>query len=201
MIDYSDNPVDAPIQKCSECEYEINQDNDFYSYNGGGDIICDECYNQHFESAVRVYEYTGPGEAVGVLDYAYGLDKTREANNYDEYEGAPECIKSAAWNSTSAWRGYVEVKFNEGYNSIASGWSTDRYDDVKWKWNFNDFVEQVCEGNLEPPTPVWFVFAQTSNIFSTATDIVLRKRDEKKFLKWLAQETGMTRMQLEEALK
>jgi len=201
MIDYSDNPVDEPIQKCSECGYEINQDYDRYEYKASGDIICDECSNSHFESAVRVYEYTGPGEAVGVLDYAYGLDKTREANNYDEYEGAPECIKSAAWNSTSAWRGYVEVKFNEGYNSIASGWSTDRYDDVKWKWNFNDFVEQVCEGNLEPPTPVWFVFAQTSNIFSTATDIVLRKKDEQKFLKWLAQETGMTRMQLEEALK
>ena len=72
---------------------------------------------------------------------------------------------------------------------------------MKWKWNFNDFVEQICEGNLEPPTPVWFVFAQTSNIFSTAADIVLRKKDEKRFLKWLAQETGMTRMQLEDALK
>ena len=201
MIDYSDNPVDEPIQKCSECGYEINQDYDRYEYKASGDIICDECSNSHFESSVRVYEYTGPGEAVGVLDYAYGLDKTREANNYEEYEGAPECIESAAWESSSAWRGYVSVKFKEGYNSIASGWSTDRYDDVKWKWNFNDFVEQICEGNLEPPTPVWFVFAQTSNIFSSATDIVMRKKDEKRFLKWLAQETGMTRMQLEDALK
>ena len=201
MIDYSDNPAAQPIQNCTECGYEINQDHDFYEYNGKDEIICDGCYESHWESAVMVYEFDPNEESVRRLDYAFNLDKTRDVDNYDTYEGTPICIKSAGWKSTDGWRGFIDVKFADGYNSIASGWSTDRYDDVKWKWNFNDFVEQIIKGTLVPPTSVWFVFAQTSNIFSTAADIVLQKKDEKKFLKWLAQETGMTRLQLQDALK
>jgi len=201
MIDYSDNPAAQPIQNCTECGYEINQDYDFYEYNGKDEIICDGCYESHWESAVMVYEFDPNEESVRRLDYAFNLDKTRDVDNYDTYEGTPICIKSAGWKSTDGWRGFIDVKFADGYNSIASGWSTDRYDDVKWKWNFNDFVEQIIKGTLVPPTSVWFVFAQTSNIFSTAADIVLQKKDEKKFLKWLAQETGMTRLQLQDALK
>jgi len=201
MIDYSDNPAAQPIQNRTECGYEINQDYDFYEYNGKDEIICDGCYESHWESAVMVYEFDPNEESVRRLDYAFNLDKTRDVDNYDTYEGTPICIKSAGWKSTDGWRGFIDVKFADGYNSIASGWSTDRYDDVKWKWNFNDFVEQIIKGTLVPPTSVWFVFAQTSNIFSTAADIVLQKKDEKKFLKWLAQETGMTRLQLQDALK
>jgi hypothetical protein len=109
------------------------------------------------------------------------------------------CIKGAKWEGN--YRGYIAVDFEEGYESVANGWTTDRYDDVKWKWNFNDFMENIIKGELIPPVEVWFIFAQTSNIFSTAVDVVVRTHQSDTFLNWLADEAGLTRDELQEALR
>ena len=200
MIDYSDNPSAEPIQKCTECGQEINQDHDFYEYNGNDEIICDECYGQNWESAVMVYEYDPNEESMRRLDYAFTLDKTRDTDNYDTFDGTPMCIKGAKWEGRGG-RGYIAVDFEDGYESVANGWTTDRYDDVKWKWDFNDFMENIIKGELLPPVEVWFVFAQTSNIFSTSTDVVVRTHQADTFLNWLADEAGLTRDELQEALR
>ena len=199
MIDYSDNPAAEPIQKCTECGQEINQDHDFYDYNSKDEIICDGCYEHHWESAVMVYEFDPNEESMRRLDYASTLDKTRDVDNYDTFDGTPVCIKGAKWEGN--YRGYIAVDFEEGYESVANGWTTDRYDDVKWKWNFNDFMENIINGELIPPVEVWFIFAQTSNIFSTAVDVVLRTHQSDTFLNWLADEAGLTRDELQEALR
>lgn len=200
MIDYSDNPAAEPIQKCTECGQEINQDHDFYDYNAGGDIICDGCYDHHWESAVMVYEFDPNEESMRRLDYAFTLDKTRDVDNYDTFEGTPACIKGAKWEGMG-YRGYIAVDFEDGYESVANGWTTDRYDDVRWKWNFNDFMDNIIKGELIPPVEVWFVFAQTSNIFSTATDVVVRSHQVDSFMNWLADEAGLTRDELQDALR
>jgi len=199
MIDYSDNPAAEPIQKCTECGQEINQDHDFYDYNSKDEIICDGCYEHHWESAVMVYEFDPNEESMRRLDYAFTLDKTRDTDNYDTFDGTPMCIKGAKWEGN--YRGYIAVDFEEGYESVANGWTTDRYDDVKWKWNFNDFMENIIKGELIPPVEVWFIFAQTSNIFSTAVDVVVRTHQSDTFLNWLADEAGLTRDELQEALR
>jgi hypothetical protein len=201
MIDYSDNAADAPIQKCAECERDINQDYDYYDYNLSGDIICEDCESSHWDSAVMVYEYDPNEESMRRIDYAYTLGKTRDIDNYDTFEGTPVCIKGAKWEGTSGWRGYIAVEFNDGYESVANGWTTDRYDDVKWKWSFNDFIDRVHDGTLIPPVEVWFVFAQTSNVFSTSTDVVVRTHQADTFMNWLADEAGLTRDELQEALR
>jgi hypothetical protein len=199
MIDYSDNPAAEPIQKCTECGQEINQDHDFYDYNSKDEIICEGCYEHHWESAVMVYEFDPNEESMRRLDYAFTLDKTRDTDNYDTFDGTPMCIKGAKWEGN--YRGYIAVDFEEGYESVANGWTTDRYDDVKWKWNFNDFMENIINGELIPPVEVWFIFAQTSNIFSTAVDVVVRTHQSDTFLNWLADEAGLTRDELQEALR
>jgi hypothetical protein len=199
MIDYSDNPAAEPIQKCTECGQEINQDHDFYDYNSKDEIICEGCYEHHWESAVMVYEFDPNEESMRRLDYAFTLDKTRDTDNYDTFDGTPMCIKGAKWEGN--YRGYIAVDFEEGYESVANGWTTDRYDDVKWKWNFNDFMENIIKGELIPPVEVWFIFAQTSNIFSTAVDVVVRTHQSDTFLNWLADEAGLTRDELQEALR
>jgi hypothetical protein len=199
MIDYSDNPAAEPIQKCTECGQEINQDHDFYDYNSKDEIICEGCYEHHWESAVMVYEFDPSEESMRRLDYAFTLDKTRDTDNYDTFDGTPMCIKGAKWEGN--YRGYIAVDFEEGYESVANGWTTDRYDDVKWKWNFNDFMENIINGELIPPVEVWFIFAQTSNIFSTAVDVVVRTHQSDTFLNWLADEAGLTRDELQEALR
>jgi hypothetical protein len=199
MIDYSDNPAAEPIQNCTECGQEINQDNDWYEYNSKDEIICDGCYEHHWESAVMVYEFDPNEESMRRLDYAFTLDKTRDTDNYDTFDGTPMCIKGAKWEGN--YRGYIAVDFEEGYESVANGWTTDRYDDVKWKWNFNDFMDNIIKGELIPPVEVWFIFAQTSNIFSTAVDVVVRTHQSDTFLNWLADEAGLTRDELQEALR
>jgi hypothetical protein len=199
MIDYSDNPAAEPIQKCTECGQEINQDHDFYEYNSKDEIICEGCYEHHWESAVMVYEFDPNEESMRRLDYAFTLDKTRDTDNYDTFDGTPMCIKGAKWEGN--YRGYIAVDFEEGYESVANGWTTDRYDDVKWKWNFNDFMENIIQGELIPPVEVWFIFAQTSNIFSTAVDVVVRTHQSDTFLNWLADEAGLTRDELQDALR
>jgi len=199
MIDYSDNPAAEPIQKCTECGQEINQDHDFYDYNSKDEIICDGCYEHHWESPVMVYEFDPNEESMRRLDYAFTLDKTRDTDNYDTFDGTPMCIKGAKWEGN--YRGYIAVDFEEGYESVANGWTTDRYDDVKWKWNFNDFMDNIIKGELIPPVEVWFVFAQTSNIFSTAVDVVTRNHQADTFLNWLADEAGLTRKELQDALR
>jgi len=199
MIDYSDNPAAEPIQKCTECGQEINQDHDWHEYNSKDEIICEGCYEHHWESAVMVYEFDPNEESMRRLDYAFTLDKTRDTDNYETFEGTPICIKGAKWEGN--YRGYIAVDFEEGYESVANGWTTDRYDDVKWKWNFNDFMENIIKGELIPPVEVWFIFAQTSNIFSTAVDVVVRTHQSDTFLNWLADEAGLTRDELQEALR
>jgi hypothetical protein len=199
MIDYSDNPAAEPIQNCTECGQEINQDHDLYDYNSKDEIICEGCYEHHWESAVMVYEFDPNEESMRRLDYAFTLDKTRDTDNYDTFDGTPMCIKGAKWEGN--YRGYIAVDFEEGYESVANGWTTDRYDDVKWKWDFNDFMENIIKGELIPPVEVWFIFAQTSNIFSTAVDVVVRTHQSDTFLNWLADEAGLTRDELQEALR
>lgn len=200
MIDYSDNPAAEPIQKCTECGQEINQDYDFYEYNSKDEIICEGCYEHHWESAVMVYEFDPEEESMRRLDYAYTLGKTRDTDNYETYDTTPTCIKGAKWEGMG-YRGYIAVDFEEGYESVANGWTTDRYDDVRWKWDFNDFMENIIKGELIPPVEVWFVFAQTSNIFSTATDVVVRSHQVDSFMNWLADEAGLTRDELQDALR
>jgi hypothetical protein len=184
--------------KCSNCDYEISE-NDYSNYDKEDNVLCEDCYYSHWESSVKVYEYNLDEQLVRT-DYAYSLDKTRDYEDCEEVDGPPQCIKSAEWKSTSAWRGYVNVELADGYECIANGWSTGSWDDVKWKWDFNEFFENIAEGKLIPPVPVWFVFAQTSNVFSTATDIVVRVNQVDTFLNWLADEADMTREQLKTAL-
>jgi hypothetical protein len=146
-----------------------------------------------------VYEFDPNEESMRRLDYAFTLDKTRDTDNYDTFDGTPMCIKGAKWEGN--YLGYIAVDFEEGYESVANGWTTDRYDDVKWKWDFNDFMENIIKGELIPPVEVWFIFAQTSNIFSTAVDVVVRTHQSDTFLNWLADEAGLTRDELQEALR
>jgi hypothetical protein len=185
--------------KCNNCESEISE-NDYCNYDKEDNALCEECYYSSWEDAVKVFEYNNTEEVMTRIDYSYSLNKSLDCESWEEIDGTPECIKSAEWKSTSAWRGYVDVEIADGYECIANGWSTGSYEDVKWKWDFNEFFENISEGNITPPVPVWFIFSRTSNVFSTATDIVVRENQVDTFLDWLSDEAGMTRNQLKMAL-
>ena len=44
------------------------------------------------------------------------------------------------------------------------------------------------------------VTSLTSNLFSSATSVIVKTKDEDQFLKWLVEEYGMTREQLKTSL-
>lgn len=201
MKDYSDNPNDIRLQNCTECGQEFDQDNDYYEYNANDEIICSDCYSSHWDSAVSVYEYDPEFESIDHIQYSYTLNKTRSLETYDEFEELPKCIKSAEWKRIDGWRGYVDVEIADGFTCVAEGWFTDMYDDVKWKWDFNEFVDKVHSGELVPPVETFFIFAQTSNVFSTAAQLVVRTHQENTFLNWLADQAGLTKEQLQNALR
>jgi hypothetical protein len=138
---------------------------------------------------------------MATIHYSYTLNRYRDTENYEEQEGAPSCIKGAKWTSTGGYRGYVDVEINDGYTLVADGWSTDRYDDVRWKWDFNDFVDKIHNGELVQPTMLYFIFSPTSNVFSTSSQIVVRSYEEDTFLNWLSDEAGLTRQELQDALR
>jgi hypothetical protein len=185
--------------KCFECSESINESTDYCAFNAVGETICESCEHSHWDGAVRVGHYDPKSEDVTGYLYSYSLGQTRTSEDFEECD-IPEPIESARWKSTDGWRGYVDVQYNNNFEVIANGWATGNYDDVKWKWDFNEFYENIHEGTLVPPVDVWFVFAQTSNVFSTAVDIVVHNHQAGTFLNWLADEAGMTRKQLEDAL-
>ena len=201
MKDYSDKPTETPLQKCSDCDREFDQDNDSYGYDKEDNMICEGCLESHWESPTILYEFDPNEESMAVFHYSYTLNRCYDTENYEEQEGAPSCIKGAKWTSIDGWRGYVDVEINEGYTLVADGWSTDRYDDVRWKWDFNDFVDKIQNGELVPPTMLFFIFSQTSNVFSTSSQIVVKSQEEDTFLNWLADEAGLTREELQDALR
>jgi hypothetical protein len=92
---------------------------------------------------VSVYEYDSEYENLSRIEYSYTLDKHRDYENYDPYDGPPQCIKSAGYKRIDGWRGYVDVEIADGFTCVAEGWSTGMYDDVRWKWDFNEFVDKV----------------------------------------------------------
>ena len=185
--------------KCFECSETINESTDFYTFNAASEIICETCEHSHWQGAVRVMHYDPRSEDITGYLHCYSLGQTRTAEDFEECD-IPEPVEFARWKSTDAWRGYVDVQYKDKFKVVANGWATGNYDDVKWKWDFNEFYENIQDGTLVPPVDVWFVFAQTSNVFSTAVDIVVHNHQAATFLNWLADEAGMTRSELLNAL-
>jgi hypothetical protein len=115
----------------------------------------------------------------------------------DEYH---QPVEDCKWVNSSAWRGYMDVEFKDGWKDIESGWATGYWEDVSWKHKFNDLVGEIIGENSDCPVMVSIVSSLTSNVFSQATSIVVRSKDEETFLDWLENEYGMTREQLKTSL-
>lgn len=185
--------------ECNYCSNKIDESVDFYRFNKDGDMVCESCEAECWNEAVRVMHFDSNSESLDAYLYSYILGDTRRGEDFEEVD-IPEPIVSAKWEPTDSWRGYVYVDYKENFEVVANGWTTGNYDDVKWKWDFNEFYENVQSGELVPPVDVWFVFAQTSNVFSTAVDVVVHNHQAATFLNWLAEEAGMTRDELNQAL-
>ena len=71
---------------------------------------------------------------------------------------------------------------------------------MAYKHGFNDFVEQIGAGELECPFELIFAYGLTSNVFSVASDVVIKEEDFEAFSEWIAQEAGLSVEELQRAL-
>ncbi len=92
------------------------------------------------------------------------------------------------WKTTGGYRGYfnVEAKKDSGFTLITSGWVTGYPDEtVSHKLTAIEVFE-LFKGGDRPPCDVIWVFATTSNVFSTATDVFVEGDENiEVFNRWL----------------
>jgi hypothetical protein len=180
---------------CASCSEEIGE-NDFIAINLKGESICESCEQNAWEYACSVIT-SHHGE---IKKYRWCEEfGFRDAEYWEESD--PNGVSGFKYVRTDGWRGYWDVVIAEGYTTLASGWSTGRWDDVSYKHGFNDLVENIQDGTLECPYELIFAFGLTSNVFSISSDVIIRESDIEKFSQWLVEEAGLSIEELQSTLK
>lgn len=181
--------------QCASCEQEL-EENDFSAFNLKGEPICESCERDAWNYRNTIVSVHGNEKNVYDWCEDFGF---RNRESYDAE--SPNGVDGFEYVSTSSWRGYWNVQISDGYKAIASGWTTGDYSDVPWKKAFHELTTAISEGYAEPPVEVIFSFGQTSNVFSTTTDIILRKADIERFAFWVEHRIGVSVEDLVNSLK
>jgi len=183
------------ITECASCGAEITE-NDFVAYTLDGVEYCESCEQNSWEYANTIITIENGQITKYLWSSPFGF---RDVKYWDAE--SPNGVEGFTYHRTDGWRGYWDVDIKNGYVSLASGWSTDRWSDVDYKHIFNDFVDDILEGKTNCPFELIFSFALTSNVFSTSSDIIIKESQLDSFTEWLIQETGYNVEDLKNALK
>lgn len=140
-------------------------------------------------------EYEEEREAIGTVA-AITIDGVEEYLVYDD--GVEDDVLPApTWHSTDAWRGYYEIATPEGYTNVANGWTTGWADDtVVRKFDTYAVAEALYSDDtrFDLPSfdsPIYVVSLRTSNVFSTAVDILVPEGEEERFFDFIEEKTGL----------
>jgi hypothetical protein len=181
---------------CHSCKEPIGE-NDFIAITLDGESICESCEGSAWDYCCTAIA-TQNGE---ITKYEwcseFGFRDMKYYDSLEEIEG----LDGFKYVRTDGWRGYWDSVVADGYTTLASGWSTGRYDDVAYKHKFNDLVDNILDGTLECPYQIIFAFGLTSNVFSVSSDVIIRESEVEAFTNWLSAEAGITIEELERSLK
>ena len=183
------------MEICKCCDQEINENYGIY-FTQDGEPYCETCESQAWNYANSVM-VVRDGE---VKKYLYCTEFGFRDTEWWE-DASPNGVTGFKYVRTDAWRGYHDPIIEEGYTTLASGWSTGKWSDVAYKHKFNDFVEEIAEGKIECPFELVFAFGLTSNVFSVSSDVIIMKSDLEPFTEWMAEYTGYSVEDLESALR
>lgn len=182
---------------CPECEEDVQE----LRWANLEEIdICDSCYESDTENMSTLYrvrsgesEWTKFGSYTGFSQE--GDDPEEWFTNIVTSNGSPR-----KWVSTDAWRGHYDSSGNIDLVSIASGWTTGWADEYHArKIDFNDFAEQLIKGEIDCPLSIYILVEPTSNVFSTAVDVLVQEGDKDKIIA-LLEEAGHGVSALQNAL-
>jgi hypothetical protein len=167
--------------KCIECQTEIDpegsDDSRWSSVKEG--TVCWSCYEsaQNYPSIINLIDAVTTSKIyVGDLDI------------HDEYGDSISGLKiKREYISTGGWRGHENTTI-EGWQDVLDGWTTGGWDDpiARRKADFNNWAEALISQDIYPPCPVAIVTDPTSNVFSTAVTVLVKKDDVQTFRDWLA---------------
>lgn len=175
---------------CVCCEETHNEEEVFFTYDKEDNPVCENCEQSYWESSITVMEFNSSGPENKILFCAeLGQIAIPEDGHLDHDVPAP--IEDAGWVSVGH-RGSTHINFTEDYEAVLTGWMTGRYEDVRWKWTFLDFVEDLQDENIYPPFEIFIVTSPTSNVFSIGVDVVIPQGKREEFAKWLEKETEYT---------
>lgn len=166
-------------------------------------VVHEQCAHDNFDrlSVVVRYSPDGPEKVEFDEDIAYYTENDYTEEAYDKSELPQWFIdhfgEGRSWNSTDAWRGYLDVRV-EGLVKVTDGWVTGWPDDsVSHKQPSCDFAELLQEGAV-PPVVFYWDFSPSSNVFSMVVDIWTETEEDKEtLLKWISEQLGVTTEQFE----
>jgi len=176
----------TPKMKCIICDEIIKKNDDFaIGYNGNNAHM--ECRYDNDDYASTLFEFLPDGE----INKTQFTDEFILFSDNDNYDFLPYPIKKQKWVKTDGWRGYTDWEFEKGFLSVGDGWVTSHPDETtENKKELGDIFQDLQEKKITPPCIVYWVFGITSNVFSTASEVLIKKEDKKVFEKWLKKING-----------
>lgn len=180
--------IDSPeTYECPDCKATIDPDVDDCRWSNVKDEwYCYSCFESDTQYSSTVVVVDGSSQ-----DKYYVAD----AFVFDEYGDEPSngLTFTRTYTSTSGWRGYYTTSINGpsgDWVDVLDGWTTGSWGDpiADRKARFNDWAEQIIEGELIPPCAVAIVSDPTSNVFSTAITVLVPSVSVNSFRDWLGED-------------
>lgn len=133
------------ITTCYDCDEEIDLDNDDYYETDDGNIICSDCYDNHYftcNDCGRIYNYD---EERYVEDLGYSVCSNCA---YDHYYSCCECGDLVSEDSTHFLndRCYCDRCYEEGDYGIIGGYH-DRDIDIHYLYTDKDLQDETIYAN------------------------------------------------------
>lgn len=172
------------ITKCIECESQLDED---YTYSNVKDApLCYDCENEDLQSASTLVKvHGGEHEKVRIGDAVIYDDDAEIPDFFKEtYTGD---FKGRIFVKTDGWRGHYDtIKNLDKLTPLASGWTTGWADEYhQRKAHFNNFLNEIAEGEYATPYPIFVLSELTSNVFSQSVDFACFTKDVEAVTQWL----------------
>lgn len=94
------------------------------------------------------------------------------------YKGS-KLIATSKWHSTDGWRGYNKVTPEPGYKLVNSDWATGDWGDAIAEEHGETATERKLQELEAEYGDVFVIFTPTSNVFSTAYDVIVKDPEAK----------------------
>lgn len=168
---------------CPICDETLDENTDRWS-NVREEMVCEGCIVNEGQYSSTLWLIEPDGEVTKV--YANDLEVMSEYGDHID-----EPVIRRHYTSTDAWRGYYTTTV-EDYVEVETGWTTGGWGDptADRKQTFNDWAEQVIQGDEHSPVRLALTFDPTSNVFSTAVGVLVHKDDVEAFQSWLGEDTA-----------